>query len=80
MFFWQVLLCCIQAITKELSVIHHSHHHSVLCSFKIIAKAVKRSRAAEKPYVFKKKGNEARAKFNSEMEDSINDALGQLEG
>ena len=22
-FFWQVLLCCFQAITKELSVIHH---------------------------------------------------------
>ena len=44
------------------------------------AKAVKRSKAAEKPYVFKKKGNEAQAKFNSEVEDSVNDALGELEG
>ena len=44
------------------------------------AKAVKRSKAAEKPYVFKKKGNEAQAKFNSEVQDSVNDALGELEG
>ena len=44
------------------------------------AKAVKRSRAAEKPYVFKKKGNEAQAKFNTEVEDSVKDALGELEG
>ena len=32
-------------------------------------KAVKRSKAAEKPFVFKK-GNEAQARFNCQIEDS----------
>ena len=58
-------------------------YYVVLIVIIIIAKAVKRSRAVEKPYVFKKKGKEGyevQAKFNTEVEDSIKDALGQLEG
>ena len=44
------------------------------------AKAVKKSRSAEAPYQYKKKGNEAQAKFNSEVEDAVQEAMDELEG
>ena len=44
------------------------------------AKAVKKSRsAAEAPYQYKK-GNEAQAKFNAEVEDAVQEAMDELEG
>ena len=44
------------------------------------AKAVKKSRSAEAPYQYKKKGNEAQAKFNAEVEDAVQEAMDELEG
>ena len=40
-------------------------------------KAVKKSKAAEKPaFIFKKKGNEVKAKFNAQVEDAVEEAIG----
>ena len=44
------------------------------------SKAVKKSKAAEKPFIFKKKGNEAQAKFNAQVEDAVEEAIGELDG
>ena len=44
-----------------------------------VAKAVKKSRSAEAPYQYKK-GNEAQVKFNSEVEDAVQEAMDELEG
>ena len=34
-----------------------------------VVKALKRSKSADQPYVYRKKGNEEQAKFNCQMED-----------
>ena len=44
------------------------------------AKTIKHSKLADQPYTFKKKGNKAQAKFNSQVENSVKDAICELEG